>query len=88
MLYALIAQESSEDEDEKPRKKKPLGGVPMGPGDIAAGQEFEQPAPAEPIVDPEEEKNKVLMLHITPVQGNVMGLGHRKVPFELHTCHV
>eukprot|EP00976_Prorocentrum_cordatum_P103860 1193637-Prorocentrum_minimum.AAC.2 len=31
--------------------------APRGPGDIAAGQTFEQPAPAEPVEDPEEVKN-------------------------------
>ena len=33
--------------------------APRGPGDIAKGQTFEQPAPAEPQEDPEEVKNKV-----------------------------
>jgi hypothetical protein len=58
------------------RRVRGTGGVPRGPGDIAPHQTFEQPAPAEREVDPEEEKEKVRgRLRCARVPAVRLGLG-------------
>eukprot|EP00241_Pyramimonas_parkeae_P015507 CAMPEP_0114309490 /NCGR_PEP_ID=MMETSP0059-20121206/18663_1 /TAXON_ID=36894 /ORGANISM="Pyramimonas parkeae, Strain CCMP726" /LENGTH=540 /DNA_ID=CAMNT_0001433289 /DNA_START=37 /DNA_END=1660 /DNA_ORIENTATION=- len=52
-----VDEQSSEDESQVKSSSLGSGKVPRGPGDIAAGQCFEQPEVAEVVFDPEEEKN-------------------------------